>query len=183
MVSLRTILLCFLFSLLTAPALADEIYMEVDENGVPVFSDTRVSDDSEPVQLREPTTYSEPTNKPMSQRELDKLREIEEKAKAPPKYKLKITSPENDSAIRDNAGNLSVTVSISPKLLITHKAQLLLDGAEVKSLRGSGTVELTEVDRGTHTLKVQITDLDGKVIASSKPVQVTLHRFSRLHSP
>lgn len=156
--------------------------MEVDENGVPVFSDTKISDDSETVELREPTTYSEPTRDVISRKEFEEqlkqeaaleLDEIE--------YKLQIISPENNETIRDNAGNLTITVEITPPPAIGHKAQLLMNGSPVRDLNGGGAVQLTSVDRGSHQLSLRITNSKGKVLATSKPTQMTLHRFSRLH--
>ena len=98
------------------------------------------------------------------------------------RYKtIKIVSPENDTSIRQNAGNVSIKVAIEP-YLFNERGDLLviyMDGQEVA--RGRDTsIQLIEVDRGTHVINAKIVDAKGVTIIEANSIQFTLHRHSRL---
>lgn len=153
---------------------ASEVYREVDESGVPSFSDQNTPG-ARKIQVKEPSTFDSEAFAPPEY-------EYKSKAQGPreAKYEAKIVSPVNDSAIRDNAGNLTINVSIEPALAPGHGAALLMDGVIVQQLIGAGgLVSLSNVDRGTHALSVKITNAKGRVIESSPVVSVTLLRHSR----
>lgn len=168
-------------------AIAEEqIFVDVDEDGVPNFSDTR-SAAGEEIKLRESTTYSPPDSKSDAGRNLpawkrgddDEIRNPQEPP--PPVYKASITSPEHDSTLRDNAGNLTVEVKLTPALQSGYRGDLLLDGHPVSTVNASGPVNLTNLDRGTHTLQVRIFNPADKVVHESSAVVVNILRASRLH--
>ena len=95
--------------------------------------------------------------------------------------KLAIVSPENDTAIRQNAGNVSINVAIEP-YLFNERGDLLviyMDGLEVARGRES-SVQLIEVDRGTHTIGAEIISANGKTLKKAKSVTFTLQRHSVL---
>lgn len=86
-----------------------------------------------------------------------------------------ITQPENDTAVRNNAGNITISLDLSPKLKPSHEVYLYLDGVEV----GHGAVTnfaLTNVDRGTHQVHAEVKDAKGKVLAKTPSVTFTLQR-------
>lgn len=88
---------------------------------------------------------------------------------------FKVTSPTNDQTIRDNGGNVPVSLSLLPGLQGGHSIEVLMDGQSIGS--GGGTsVTLTEVDRGTHTVQALIKDDAGKEIARSNSVIFHLKR-------
>jgi len=152
---------------------ASEVYREVDENGVPSFSDQNTPG-ARKVEVKEPSTFDSEEFAPPEYEYKSKVQDPREA-----KYEAKIVSPANDSAIRDNAGNLTINVSIEPALAPGHSAALLMDGMIVQQLIGAGgPVSLSGVDRGTHALSVKITNSKGKVIESSPVVSVTLLRHS-----
>jgi hypothetical protein len=94
---------------------------------------------------------------------------------------LRIVAPKPDTTVHDNRGNLGVTVAVSPPLHAGagDRLTLLLDGKAVAS--GSGQrFELKGIDRGSHTLRVQLKAADGRVIDASPPVRFYMWRASRL---
>ena len=96
---------------------------------------------------------------------------------------LVITSPSNDSTIRDNQGNLTINFRVTPALQARngHKYVVTVDGTEVYS--GTSTITaLKNVDRGTHTIGVKVVATDGSIKIAATPVQVTLQRFSALQN-
>lgn len=94
---------------------------------------------------------------------------------------LAITFPKHDAAIRDNAGNVAVHVTTSPRLRaeLGHRLTLRLDGA-AKFSTTDPILQLDNVDRGTHTVQVEVTDKDGQTLATSDPVTFHLQRASVL---
>lgn len=90
---------------------------------------------------------------------------------------LAITFPQKDAAIRDNAGNVAVQLSVSPPLQtqLGHRFALSLDGNTVAT-GADPVLRLENVDRGTHTLQAAITDDGGRTLATSEPVTFHLLR-------
>lgn len=96
-----------------------------------------------------------------------------------PYVDLKISSPSNDSVIRDNQGNLTINFQASPGLQTRHghKYVVTMNGAEVYN--GTSTIAaLKNVDRGTQTIVVKVIDAEDKVMIASEAVTATLQRFS-----
>ncbi len=169
------ILIVLLLSGYLPCALAEQVYKQVGEDGVPVFSD-QGSPDAERVNIEETMTFSDDLVKET----MNARRLAEEQAQAESAniaYKIRITDPENDAAIRDNAGNLSISISLSPELVTGHKAALLMNGKQIRELTGSTSFALPNVDRGTHTLVVRVMDQRGKTIEESPAVNVTMLRY------
>ena len=88
---------------------------------------------------------------------------------------FKVTSPTNDATIRDNGGNVRVSLSLTPGLQSGHSIEVIMDGKSIGSGKGT-TVTLTEVDRGTHTVQATVKDADGKEVARSNSVIFHLKR-------
>ena len=94
---------------------------------------------------------------------------------------LIITSPSNDSVVRDNQGNVTINFRSTPGLQTRngHKFVVTMDGAEVYS--GTSTIAaLKNVDRGTHSIGVKVINADGSTQISATPVKFTLQRYSAL---
>jgi hypothetical protein len=90
---------------------------------------------------------------------------------------VKITTPANEEAIRSNAGNFAATAEVVPEVSGGDSIQWLFDGQKVK---GASTAFLTmvNVNRGTHTIQVQVVNADGEVLESSEPVTFHLLRVA-----
>ena len=101
---------------------------------------------------------------------------------SPDRYQsVQIVVPEHDTAVRENAGNVSIKVAIEP-FLYNERGDLLaiyMDGVEVSRGR-SLSVQLAEVDRGTHVIRAEILDAKGNIVMSASPVTFTLLRHSAL---
>lgn len=92
---------------------------------------------------------------------------------------ISITDPKNDAAIRQNAGVITISTSFSPGLdkAAGHRLQILLDGKVFADATDS-TVELTDVDRGTHEVIARIIDVRGTALIISAPVTFHILRYS-----
>jgi hypothetical protein len=156
---------------------ADPIYRTTDEFGRPVFTD-QGAEDADVVELKEPTPFAgsdvfkEMRSRPKDDDQTTKFRYTT----------ASITGPTDGTTVRDNAGNLTLTVMLSPTLQDGHRLELLMDGAVYKTLKGPGTVQLENVDRGTHEFALQVTNAQsGKAIITGPPTTITLLRHSVGH--
>ena len=87
----------------------------------------------------------------------------------PFKYEsIRILSPQDDEGIRSNNGDFTAKGELLPPLRpdLEHHIQWLLDGKEVPDANGL-TLNLKNVDRGTHQLQLRVIDFDGKVVIES----------------
>ena len=92
-----------------------------------------------------------------------------------------IVSPADDSAVRGNAGELTVRARVDPPLQRGHRLRLLLDGIAQGVAGRASTFELENIDRGTHSLALQVVDDAGRVLFTGTPSTFHLLRHSRLH--
>ena len=101
---------------------------------------------------------------------------------SPERYKnISIVVPEHDTAVRQNAGNVLIKVAIEPYLFNERGDLLAIYIDDIEVARGRDlTVQLVEVDRGTHVIRAEIEDANGSVIKKASPVTFTLLRHSRL---
>ena len=170
-------ILAALILLHTHLAFAAEVYKEVGEDGVPTFSDQAMPG-AEPVKIREPVIFTEPDRTSLTDSQNSKP--VKE-AQVP--YTLLVTEPANESAIRNNAGNISLSISIAPGLREDHKGELLMNGMKIRNLSGSGTIELSNLDRGTHAFSVRVVDQRGKVIETGPATSVSVLRYHKPPPP
>ena len=88
-----------------------------------------------------------------------------------------ITSPEHDLAIRNNSGNVTVTVATQPGLVGNDELVLILDGKEI--VLGKATAKaFNAMNRGSHQLRAIIRDGSGRILQSSQSVTFHLLRHS-----
>jgi len=173
---MRTLSITFLFSLslgLFLNTAQAEVYKQVNPDGSVTFTDIAGSKDEKPVPLQPMGTFQATKVPPTSS--------TQKTPSTSKKYtSVSITSPANESTIRDNAGNLTITASVTPGMQSGHK-MVLMDNGSLVGESASGSFKLSNIDRGAHSLIVQIQDKNVKVLISSEPVTVYLHRRSALH--
>lgn len=101
------------------------------------------------------------------------------KAKAMAHYQLlRILVPEPDATIRNMQGEMIVTVTSEPALMEGHAYRLLLDGQPVGDTGRSPVFPLSNVDRGTHQLSVEIIDAQGRVVERTPNQPFHMQRIS-----
>ena len=163
-----------LISVSLANAAEQTVFKSKDASGNTVYSDQATSE-AEEIVIEAPQTFKA---QPPSQLFQEK-QAVEEVDTGPAYQSLKITSPEDDSAIRANAGNLTVTVTLEPDLQPNHSLQIMVDGEPRGSKKSPAPFALSNLDRGTHQLQVVIIeDESGEVIQSSNTVITTILRVS-----
>ena len=149
-----------------------ELYKKVDEQGNITYSDVP-SGAAKPVQPPGLSTYGTPNqHKQTTKKPPDATKPATTNYTA-----LAIASPANDEALRDNSGTVTVKISLTPALDTKsgHKLALLLDQKSA-AVAQTSEVALTDVERGEHTLKVQVTDPNGRILKESAEINFQLHR-------
>ena len=165
-------ILCLLLVVAVGTAQA-KIYKWVLPDGSVVYSDRPQEEGAREVELPPIQTFSPPPT-PRDAGETE--------SKEPEKTydSVKVVSPQNDEAVRDNGGTVSVQIDLTPPLHPGHTVEILLDGKPIGKGRGT-TATVTNVDRGTHSVSAVVKDADGKTVASAPGVTFHLKRVSRLN--
>lgn len=164
----------FLALLCMLPSVAAEIYRYVDpENGVE-FSDMP-RPGAERIVI--PETQRAPAARLLPAAPAAPAAADVATGTAVPYEQVQITDPLDQGTVRDNSGNMLVSVALKPGLQVPfgHKLQLLLDGEPVST----GTAinfSLSGIDRGTHTLEAVVLGADDTPLASSPTTTFHLHR-------
>ncbi|MBG6289782.1 MULTISPECIES: DUF4124 domain-containing protein [Pseudomonas] len=162
-----------LTALLLAAALpaSAQIYKYTDANGKTVFTNQPPTNvDAKPVELP-------PTNTVGPQAPIVPAVSGSQNQPAGAYAILALSNLPNDEALRQNNGTFTVNVVVQPPLAPDHQLQLLLDGQPYGVPTSSTSIGLQNIDRGDHTLAVQV--LQGsRVIQASSPVSFTLQRIS-----
>ncbi len=131
--------------------------------------------ESEIEQEKLPQIISVPAPKTTSETSSNASRKTEKAIR----YKeLTIIEPSHDTAVRENTGNVSITVRVLPDNFAETGATLAIymDGVEI-SKGPETTVQLTNVDRGTHILKAELLNSSGYVVKATRPTVFHLQRY------
>ncbi|MGQ7960578.1 DUF4124 domain-containing protein [Pseudomonas sp. SP16.1] len=168
---MRPLLLCLL--LLAQGALA-QVYTYVDAEGNRVFTDKPRSSAAQPVTLAPSNSVQlgQPGRAPSAAAPAAV-------SKMAIHYQLlRILVPEPDASIHNASGDLIVTATSDPGLLPGHSYRLLLDGQVQGEPSRSPVFPLQHVDRGTHTLAVEIIDAAGLTVERTPAQPFHMHRIS-----
>ncbi len=178
---MKHLLTVLAIALALSPAFA-EIYKWTDESGRVVFGDRPPEDSSVQSVTVQPTqTFQSapPSEFKSTMTEREEQAAIE-KAKANKYKSVSIVSPQDDEGVRSNPGNITIQFTSSPALNVEagDRFQLMMDGTPVLTSDKTSVI-LTNVDRGTHTIQVNIISGEsGKPIKSSKPSTFHMLRFA-----
>lgn len=171
---MRPLLVCLLLAL-ALPASA-QIYKYTDANGNTVFTnqppDGTAAESVElpPTNTVEMQTPSLPPAAPASEQKSQALYSV-----------LRLTGIPDDEAMRANNGTFSVGVDIQPRLQSGHRLRLILDGQPYGQASNVPRLQLSNIDRGEHSLAVAVVAGD-TIIQQSMTETFTVQRIS-LNSP
>lgn len=96
---------------------------------------------------------------------------------------VEIVSPQQDAAIRQNAGRLTLQVKVEPGLDVQAGDRLAvrMDGSLLAGRFTGDQLTLSNVDRGTHQVVVEVVDSKGNTRISSQPLSIHMLRHSILN--
>ncbi len=147
-----------------------DIYKSVNDEGVVEYSD-QPREGAEKIKVKNPQSIKLPKGADVFTSENSDTSTDSEATY----QRVTITQPANDSAFNSGNGLVSVSSEVNPSLQAGHSMQLVMDGTPYNS-NTSGSFGLSNVDRGTHQLQVNIIDNTGKTLISSDITTFTLHR-------
>ncbi|HSS65092.1 MAG TPA: DUF4124 domain-containing protein [Gammaproteobacteria bacterium] len=159
---------------LAATSAAAEIYKWILPDGSVEYSDRPPVEGAKKVELRPLVTYTPSVNSAPSE-----TTETEIAEEADGYDSFTITSPANDSAIRDNAGNVTLNFSIVPTLIEGHGIDIFVDGRKF-GRSTAAVVTLSNVNRGSHQIYAAIVDDSGTEVARTGTITIHLKRASGL---
>lgn len=156
---IRRLLIFVLLMSVFLPLHAADVYMTVDENGNPTFSD-QPSENAEKLEIKEVTTIPAFDGRPPP-------------AKTPepahPYRNITVVSPKQDETYFRSEGDLVVTVQLTPRLRSSDTLVYYKDGTEIFAGKSSSH-SIAEMDRGTHTVSVAVRDVDGNILIKSSDI-------------
>lgn len=162
------------------PAFAGQtVWKWVDEKGVTHFSDQPVPGATK-MELNSSSRAPEPTPTytppPASSTE---------RASSGPAYaRFVIESPQQDEAIINTGGKVTVRIASTPALAQGHSVILYLDGARVQDFSPTATShEFSEMPRGTHTVKAEVASSQGTRIQETPAVTFHVRQESAANPP
>ncbi|MCR9278163.1 MAG: DUF4124 domain-containing protein [Pseudomonadaceae bacterium] len=154
------------------------IYRTLDANGNPVFTDMPPRQGQSAEEIKITVTSGNSYASSAARTPYTGNSASSEAPTTGASYSLDIISPANDETIRDNAGSVSISAATTPALRRGHSLRLVMDGT-LTDLPADGTVfDLSNVDRGTHTIAVAVVDRAGNVLAQGQPSTFHLQRYS-----
>ncbi|MHC8303748.1 DUF4124 domain-containing protein [Pseudomonas sp. PB3P13] len=145
--------------LIALPASA-QVFTYIDAQGNRVFTDQPGSGNAKRVPLA-------PSNRMSANPTSAAPAVAEQKPTAKPSFHynmLRLLIPEPDATVRSTAGELIVSATSEPGLQRGHRYRLLLDGQPTGEPGASPVFALTDIDRGTHNLSVEIVDEQGRTV-------------------
>ena len=159
-----------LFIILLSSSLHAQVYRHVEPDGTVVFSDKH-HNNSETVEIRPiqivPATKIARKLMGKPSKEITNIGYTN----------LNISSPINNETIPNGAaGTFTITGVIKPALQNDHKVVLLVDGKHIDYSREGANFTLKNVDRGSHILRLQITDNNDEILKSSKSIDIHVQR-------
>jgi hypothetical protein len=164
-----------LMSVVCAAAFSATVYKWVDENGVTHYSD-QPHEKAEKVQVAAPQTYKAPPVRAPAQSPSTPREEQGNTYQS-----CDVLSPSHDETF-SNTYSVTAAVQVSPTPHDGDRLVLLLDGAPVPGFPpAGGSLVISDMERGTHTLQAVVQDARGKPLCQSSNVSFTILQPSLLN--
>jgi len=164
-----------LFALLLLPGLAHAVICKsVDSEGVVSYTKVPVSECPEPVKLPAYSTFESHPIPPGTEGAGVDAPAGEVSFKA---YRsIRVLQPEADGVVRSNEGKVPVTIALEPALQQGHRVTLYMDAKKVQGDFDGLAIELSGIERGTHSVRANVSDGSGKLLIESPAVSFTLRQ-------
>ncbi len=153
-----------------------EIYKSTDADGNVTYSD-QPDKSAEPVDVRDINAIPAVKTPEPDKKAVDSPSTVQ---KTVTYRSVRIVEPADDAGIGHGPGDFTVRANSKPKLAKGHVLQLYMDGKAYGDANTTGSFALTNINRGTHKLKVSVINADGKTLKSSKAIKVNVFRPSVL---
>ncbi|MFC3152360.1 DUF4124 domain-containing protein [Litoribrevibacter euphylliae] len=150
-----------------------KVYKWVTEDGTVVYSD-QPHPDAEILNIEPLHPYKAPSyNLPETTEEEEDKAQVNATARY---SSVTVDFPEHEANIHGTAGSFTVAVSSNPSLKKGDKYQLLIDQRAIGEPTSLTQFNVQNIDRGEHSVAVQILDKQGSNIMTSPAITVFIHR-------
>jgi len=150
-----------------AVAKKPEVYKWVDSKGVVHYTDKPPSQDAKPVALPPLQTYKRGTVPDINKFTPPGSSGNPISSVGP---QIQVVTPSREETFRGGERTVPVAVMVTPSLDPEQKLVYLLDGKPMGQPTGDTSFALTGVERGAHTVTVNVVDGNGQEISRSTPV-------------
>lgn len=156
-----------------------------EKDGVTVYSDQH-SPNSQPVSLNSSTHYTPPPAKQNPSSALTTTQtKPQQNTNETPQWQIQLLSPHNEQAIRANNGAITFHFTLAPlntttllldkhthiQWVLDNQSPQVIQSADIKKQQDTQHFTLQNLDRGEHSIHLQVIDKSGKIIAKT-PVTV-----------
>lgn len=176
---MRIVLLLAL--LLALPAGATDVYRWVDSSGQAHYSD-QWQPGAEKLRITDAPGFSTPkagTGSGSGTAAAGKQAAAPAAPATKPRYELlEIVSPAQQEVLWNIAGQVRVSMRVSPELQPGNHLRLYLDGVAQDLPEGSTETQLQDVYRGVHTLKAEVIGKNEAVLGESEPTTFVVRQTS-----
>lgn len=164
----------------TIPVIAQPIFSYKDSHGNIVYTNQQPPANSQAEEVKLPKIQTMSTEQLKQELTQDKSNTIQTKEKQPSISEVIINGIPTEEALRSNNGTFTISASLSTANGVTslppnYQYTLLLDNNLYAGPQTSSSFTLTSIDRGTHTIQIQVVK-GGQLIASSRVETFTLQR-------
>ncbi|WP_115720354.1 DUF4124 domain-containing protein [Gallaecimonas mangrovi] len=166
----KALLLLLVTTFMTTAAEPSKVYTWTDEKGVVHYSDQPHKGAKE--------TVVAPTQQYTMPAVDTSILKATPKPQAAPAWQVNILTPAHEETLRDNDGLLTISVQVQPDMQPGQRLQLFIDGKPFGPARVISRFEVKDVDRGEHSIMVQLIGRDNKIVAQSQPHTIYMHRAS-----
>lgn len=164
-----------LIVLLALPGIAHAVICKtVDAEGVVGYSDVPASECLDRVKLPASSTY-EPRRLPSSQ-PTNRVSGASQPVNTTRYQSMQIEQPADNGTVRSNEGKVAISIGLDPPLQQGDRVTVYLDGKAVPGSFDSPAIELSGVDRGTHTLGAEVKNARGQRLIESSTISFTLRK-------
>ena len=165
----------FLLSVFVSICSNAAVYRSVDTTGNVSYSDQPKAGSKQlEIEVALPSTPYQPSSTNMNDNVLEVPDSAMTKPVDVPVYSLTIISPSADEGVRNNEGNLTVALALSPTLNKDRQDsfEIKVDGNSYGNKQTSTHFVVENLIRGTHSLSVSVVDASGSVLTNK---QTTFH--------
>lgn len=154
--------------LLCTDLFAQQVYLSIDKNGVPLYSD-------------QPSVGAKKLQLNLSAQNLPLHSDIqsittEPQPKAAPAYHLVIQKPAMAETVFSNPGEVAVHYQVEPEPARGHQLVLRIDNTKKIISEPNTELVLSSLDRGEHQLQLSVLDQNGKLLAESLVITFYLRK-------
>ncbi|MDX1433895.1 MAG: DUF4124 domain-containing protein [Gammaproteobacteria bacterium] len=175
---MRTLALLIALALASGAAQAEKVYKVIQPDGTVEFTDDpRPGETATEVKV-EPLNTTPPLATPAQEAGL----ESSTTSSGQTYSEFRITSPDDNAALRVNNGNVDVDLALEPPLRSGDTIDIMLNGTVVGGGKQTA-ITLSNVDRGSHTVQAVVKNGAGEVVARSNTVSFSLQRRSAILQP